>query len=158
MFECRIDQTHHIISFPIGSPGYLVCQFHSDKGRPVRINLCLSLSPIGQLKDERALLAILRCTSPYPIMLIHGTSFQKKVWKAVQGIPFGKTLAYGEIAKILGLRCPRAIGQALKKNAHPLLIPCHRVIKENGDIGGYSQGINVKKALLEFEHAYSRHE
>ena len=65
------------------------------------------------------------------------TPFQIKVYEIVKRIPKGKTMTYGEIAIKLKTS-PRAIGQALKRNPFPIKIPCHRVIKSNGKIGGYT--------------------
>ena len=81
------------------------------------------------------------------------TEFEKKVYKAVLKIPIGETRTYKWVAKAIGHpRASRAIGQALKKNPFPLIIPCHRVIKSSGDVGNYSGGgRKVKKALLDLE-------
>ncbi|MEM2176947.1 MAG: methylated-DNA--[protein]-cysteine S-methyltransferase [Archaeoglobaceae archaeon] len=76
-------------------------------------------------------------------------AFTKKVLERVLKIPYGKTITYGELAKDLK-SSPRAIGQALKRNTIAVLIPCHRVVAKNS-IGGYSWGIEIKKALLRLE-------
>ncbi|HID42914.1 MAG TPA: methylated-DNA--[protein]-cysteine S-methyltransferase [Archaeoglobaceae archaeon] len=77
------------------------------------------------------------------------SDFSISVLEKVRKIPYGETLSYGEIAKILKTG-PRAVGQALKRNPVPVIIPCHRIVGVKG-IGGYSQGINLKKILLELE-------
>lgn len=84
--------------------------------------------------------------------LPNGTPFQQKVWHEITKIPYGKTRTYKEIATAIGspLSC-RAVGQACKKNPIPILIPCHRVIRSDGSIGGYSRGIKKKRQLLEME-------
>ena len=84
--------------------------------------------------------------------LLKGISFQKKVWLELKKIKFGKTKSYGEIAKKLKLS-PRHIGKICAQNRIPLFIPCHRVIRSNGSIGGFSAigGIILKKKLLDFE-------
>ena len=81
-----------------------------------------------------------------------GTAFQKKVWQALQQIPFGQVLRYGEMADKLSSG-PRAIGGACGKNPLPVLIPCHRVIAADGSLGGYSgqDGIDTKRFLLDLE-------
>jgi methylated-DNA-[protein]-cysteine S-methyltransferase len=84
----------------------------------------------------------------------HGTNFQKRVCYALQDIPSGKTLTYGELAKKLNSH-PRAVGQALKRNPLPILLPCHRVVSQTG-IGGFSGArdgakITSKQWLLNHE-------
>lgn len=83
-----------------------------------------------------------------------GTPFQQKVWQALGKIPFGKTRNYQEIAH--HINCPkafRAVGNANGKNPIALLVPCHRVVTKNANIGGYSAGIWRKEALLKLEKA-----
>ena len=91
----------------------------------------------------------LPCNVPriYP----QGTDFQKRVWTALLTIPYGETLSYGEIAKMVGCRSAQAVGQAVGANPSALFIPCHRVIAAHGQIGGYEYGIEIKKRLLELE-------
>lgn len=83
-----------------------------------------------------------------------GTAFQKKVWAALQTIPYGQVLRYGEMAERLDSG-PRAIGGACGKNPLPVVIPCHRVIAADGSLGGYSgqDGLETKKFLLTLEGA-----
>ena len=80
-----------------------------------------------------------------------GTNFQKRVWTALLTIPYGETLSYGEIAKMVDCRSAQAVGQAVGANPIALIIPCHRVIASNGQLGGYAYGIKIKKRLLELE-------
>ncbi|MEK6680127.1 MAG: methylated-DNA--[protein]-cysteine S-methyltransferase [Nitrospirota bacterium] len=83
---------------------------------------------------------------------LKGTSFEKKVWKALLRIPYGRTKSYGEIAKEIGLpNGARAVGNACGKNPIPIIIPCHRVIAGNDGLGGYTGGIGIKKRLLRIE-------
>ena len=83
-----------------------------------------------------------------------GTEFQKKVWAALQGIPYGETRSYGEIAAQVGNpKASRAVGMANNKNPVAIVVPCHRVIGKNGSLTGYAGGIDVKKKLLELEGA-----
>ena len=87
---------------------------------------------------------------------IAGTEFQKKVWKELQKIPYGKTASYKKIAeKVGGSSYVRAVGRANSQNPIPIIIPCHRVINTNGKIGGYSLGISIKEKLLELEGSLS---
>ena len=79
--------------------------------------------------------------------------FQEKVLQIVKKIPKGKTLTYKKVAELSGRpRAWRAVGNILNKNKN-LKIPCHRVIRSNGKIGGFNQGIKKKTALLEKEKA-----
>ena len=81
-----------------------------------------------------------------------GTEFQKRVWDALEKIPFGKTLSYLELAKQLGdVKAIRAVASANGKNPLWIVIPCHRVIGSNGDLTGYAGGIHRKKWLLAHE-------
>lgn len=82
----------------------------------------------------------------------HGTAFQKKVWAALEKIPFGKTRSYGEIAAEIGTAA-RALGGACGRNPIPVIIPCHRVLGSNGAMGGYSgiDGVETKEFLLRHE-------
>ena len=80
-----------------------------------------------------------------------GTPFQQRVWQALLTIPYGKTISYGEIAKMVDCRSAQAVGQAVGRNPIALIIPCHRVIAAHGKIGGYEYGIEIKKQLLELE-------
>lgn len=83
-----------------------------------------------------------------------GTAFQKKVWKALSRIPYGKTFSYKDVAvRIRNPKAIRAVGTANGKNPVCIIVPCHRVISNDGSIGGYSGGIGIKKRLLELEAA-----
>jgi len=86
------------------------------------------------------------------------TFFQKKVYQVIRKIPEGKTLTYREVAKKAGFpRAWRAVGNVLNKN-RDLKIPCHRVIRSNGKIGGYRNGIKKKIELLKKEKIIIRKE
>ena len=84
---------------------------------------------------------------------LKGTNFQIKVWKEIAKIPKGKTKSYKEIAIAIGRpNSSRAVANACGKNPYPIEIPCHRVIRSNGEIGGYSAGgSKVKRILLSKE-------
>lgn len=80
------------------------------------------------------------------------TDFQLRVFEETLKIPWGEVRTYAWVAKRIGSPgAGRAVGSALKKNPYPLLIPCHRVVRANGDMGGYSRGKQVKRKLLQFE-------
>ena len=85
---------------------------------------------------------------------LSGTSFQLKVWKYLKKIPKGKVKTYLEVAKAIGKpKAIRAVANAIGKNPFPTKIPCHRVIKSDGNLGGYSGkgGIKEKRRLLASE-------
>ena len=86
-----------------------------------------------------------------------GTSFQQRVWQILQEIPYGKTMTYGEIAQRIAKEkgvetfSAQAVGQAVGKNPISILIPCHRVLGENGALTGYAGGVHRKEQLLQLE-------
>ena len=83
----------------------------------------------------------------------HGTDFQKKVWKALLRIEYGKTAAYSEIAEMIGNpKASRAVGMANSKNPIPIIIPCHRIIGKNGSLTGFGGGLKIKQFLLDLEN------
>lgn len=85
-------------------------------------------------------------------LYLKGTDFQKKVWKELLKIPFGKTISYGEVAKrIKNPKAVRAVGQAVGKNPISIVVPCHRVIGSDGSLTGYASGLHRKKWLLKHE-------
>jgi len=83
---------------------------------------------------------------------IRATVFQRRVWTYLQSIPFGATRSYGDVAKAIGQpRASRAVARACATNPVAVAIPCHRVVREDGNISGYRWGVERKKALLEME-------
>jgi methylated-DNA-[protein]-cysteine S-methyltransferase len=81
-----------------------------------------------------------------------GTPFQREVWAALRGIPFGTTASYAEIARRIGRpRAVRAVGAANARNPIAILVPCHRVIGADGSLTGYAGGLERKRALLALE-------
>ena len=84
-----------------------------------------------------------------------GSDFQKKVWAALQNIPYGKKCSYKDIAIAVGNeKASRAVGGANHLNPIAILIPCHRVIGSNGNLTGYAGGVDLKEKLLELESRY----
>ena len=85
-------------------------------------------------------------------ILFHGNSIQKKIWRELKKIKKGRIKTYGEIAKKLKIS-PRYVGRVCGENNHVLVIPCHRIIRSDRTLGGFSapEGIKLKKKLLEFE-------
>ena len=90
-------------------------------------------------------------------MKLKGTKFQLKVWRYLKTIPKGKVKTYLDVAKSIGKpRAFRAVANAVGKNPYPLKIPCHRVIRSDGSLGGYSGkgGISKKRQLLKSEKVF----
>lgn len=85
-----------------------------------------------------------------------GTPFQRRVWAALDTVPFGQTRTYGEIATALGQpTASRAVGLANGRNPLPIIVPCHRVIGANGKLTGYAGGLARKQWLLTHEQGVS---
>lgn len=86
-----------------------------------------------------------------------GTVFQRKVWREIQSIPSGEVRTYAELADMVGQpNAVRAVASACAKNSIALLIPCHRVVRSDGTLGGYRWGVRRKEALLNAEATRSR--
>ena len=87
-------------------------------------------------------------------MKLEGTHFQRTVWNEISKIPMGETRTYKDLAIAIGKpNSSRAVANACGKNPYPVIIPCHRVIRSDGKLGGYSGvgGIKKKKELLKLE-------
>ena len=104
---------------------------------------------VGFLAEPRAALAL-------PLDL-RGTAFQRRVWEALQAIPFGQTRTYGEMAVAIGApKAVRAVARACAQNHVSLAVPCHRVVGKDGDLTGYRWGVPRKRALLAQEKAAAK--
>ena len=89
---------------------------------------------------------------------VQGTAFQRRVWLALQEIPPGDTISYADIASRIGKpKAARAVAQACAANTLAVAIPCHRVVRSNGDLGGYRWGVERKRALIEQERGRPPH-
>ena len=97
------------------------------------------------------------CKRPCDIPRLNplGTDFQRRVWQSLFSVFYGQTTTYGRIAEMVGCRSARAVGQAIGRNPIALIIPCHRVVGANGNLGGYAYGIDRKIQLLELEKQYA---
>ena len=85
-----------------------------------------------------------------------GSAFQQKVWAALTGIPYGRTISYLELSKRIGnVKAIRAVGTTNGNNSLPIIVPCHRVIGSDGSLTGYSGELWRKKWLLEHEAKYA---
>jgi methylated-DNA-[protein]-cysteine S-methyltransferase len=86
-----------------------------------------------------------------------GTDFQRTVWHALAGIPFGETISYAQLASRIGSpNAMRAVGAANGRNPIPIVLPCHRVIGADGSLTGFGGGLPTKRFLLELEGALPR--
>lgn len=89
----------------------------------------------------------------FKIDIRQGTIFQKRVWRKLMSIPFGKVRSYQWLASEIGRpKAFRAAGNANSKNPIPIIVPCHRIIRKNGETGGFTGGTHLKNYLLELEN------
>ncbi len=85
-------------------------------------------------------------------LMLRGTSFQVRAWRALQQIPYGATRSYAEQARAIGApKAVRAVGSANGRNPIPIVVPCHRVIGSNGKLTGFGGGLSMKRWLLDLE-------
>jgi AraC family transcriptional regulator of adaptative response/methylated-DNA-[protein]-cysteine methyltransferase len=90
---------------------------------------------------------------------VQATAFKWRVWQALRAIPYGSTRSYSQIAADIGQpAATRAVARACATNPVALVVPCHRVVRENGDLGGYRWGVARKQSLLEQERVTASHE
>ncbi|MBS0169666.1 MAG: methylated-DNA--[protein]-cysteine S-methyltransferase [Nitrospira sp.] len=113
--------------------------------------------PAGVIVEEakRQLLAYLDGTGrefSFPVDWSAGTTFQRKVWKAITKIPYGRLRSYQWVAmRVGGKQYARAVGMALGANPVPIVVPCHRIVAHDGSLGGFSCGLPLKRRLLKLE-------
>jgi methylated-DNA-[protein]-cysteine S-methyltransferase len=89
-------------------------------------------------------------------LALEGTAFQRRVWEALTGIPFGTTISYAELARRVAMpKAMRAVGAANGRNPISIVVPCHRVIGADGSLTGYGGGLPRKRWLLELEGTYA---
>lgn len=148
----------------VGSFGERLCMCdwtHSQKHeanrrrlvRLLRADFAEGLTPVieraaAQLDEY---FAALRRTFDVPL-LFAGTEFQKKVWETLLTIPYGHTISYGEMARLIGMsKAVRAVAAAVGANAISIIAPCHRITGSNGALTGYAGGLEAKRFLLELE-------
>lgn len=104
-------------------------------------------------KEVDEYLSGVRIKFDIPIIML-GTDFQKEVWTALLQIPYGRKASYLDLAKAIKKpRAVRAVAAANGANAIALVIPCHRIIASNGELGGYGGGLRVKRQLLQLEES-----
>lgn len=92
-------------------------------------------------------------------LCMHGSAFDREVWRQLQRIPFGEIQSYGQIAAAIGKpKASRAVGGACSRNPLLIVVPCHRVIAGTGKLTGFAAGLAVKQALLAHEGWKTEHE
>ncbi|HSB44107.1 MAG TPA: methylated-DNA--[protein]-cysteine S-methyltransferase [Nitrospira sp.] len=98
-----------------------------------------------------------RTSFTLPLDLSAGTAFQRRVWRALQNISYGYLHSYQELAALVGgPQYARAVGNAVGANPLPIVIPCHRIVSQDGSLGGFSCGLPAKRRLLALEGSLSR--
>ncbi len=157
-----MDCYWHEVDSPVGrlfltGDGQALTRLHfQSPGRPMRPER-------GWRRAEAPFTAVCRQLTEYfagtrrefsVTLALAGTDFQLTVWRALQAIPYGETVSYGELAKRIGQpTAPRAVGLANGSNPIPIIVPCHRVIGADGSLTGFGGGIPTKRKLLVLEGA-----
>ena len=148
----------------IESPFQTFAAWVDDEGRLLRFNLratgAAKVDPAAE-NNSRKLAPVQKQVNEYAAgkrrdfefeLAAEGPEFDRKVWKALLGIPFGTTTSYGAIARKIGHpNAARAVGAANGANPIALIVPCHRVIGADGSLTGYGGGLPLKRKLLEHE-------
>jgi AraC family transcriptional regulator of adaptative response/methylated-DNA-[protein]-cysteine methyltransferase len=107
---------------------------------------------MAQWRDKLSSLIRGQETNPSLPLDIRATAFQRRVWEALQRIPRGETRSYSAVAKKIGMpKATRAVARACATNPVAVAIPCHRVVRQDGELGGYRWGIARKEQLLAME-------
>jgi len=142
-----------------------VCGLHFLEGGSDPESALRTDWPMASLREERSATAALaaRIFDPLAVrrgkplaLLVKGSNFQLKVWRALLGLPFGALATYGGVARGIGApAAARAVGSAIGANPIAWLIPCHRVIRESGELSRYRWGAERKAAMLAWEAARS---
>jgi methylated-DNA-[protein]-cysteine S-methyltransferase len=129
-------------------------EFDARRVRPSRGTAAAQAQLERAVRQVRQYFAGQRKEFDLPLDL-EGTEHQTRVWRALQEIPFGRTLTYGELTHKLGLprTAARAVGRACATNPVPVVVPCHRVIGGDGKLHGFGGGLWRKQALLELEQS-----
>jgi methylated-DNA-[protein]-cysteine S-methyltransferase len=133
--------------------------YMQDGRKPKRIvtNWSESAAPFADLKRQlEEYFAGERTTFDVPLAP-EGAPFEREVWRALEEIPYGETVSYGEIARRVGQpTAARAVGTANGRNPIAVIVPCHRVIGADGSLTGYGGGLQRKRLLLDLEQGQAR--
>lgn len=151
-----------VVPSPIGKlklvasdSGLVAILWENDNPRRVRLSVLVERTDHPTLlraeKELEEYFAGVRDSFTIPLDM-RGTEFQKRVWEALLGIPFGQTRTYGQLAHQLGNpRATRAVGAANGRNPLAILVPCHRVVGFSGKLTGFAGGLDAKAHLLKLE-------
>ena len=142
--------------------GFVPLRVHFQNGKLIRITLesieqkrptnCSADIYAPFLKGLLTGMALEKFPVPFKLT---GSPFQRHVWHLTMAIKHGETKTYGQLAKAASCASAQAVGQALKKNPLPIIVPCHRVVGKKGELTGFSAGIEIKRILLQFERMTS---
>jgi AraC family transcriptional regulator of adaptative response/methylated-DNA-[protein]-cysteine methyltransferase len=145
----------------VGRTGRGVCAVLLDEPERLLADLAAEFPGAALACDDEGLRewasvvvdAVAGHTSNAPVPLdLRGTDFQRRVWAELQRVPLGETASYAEIAARIGRpTATRAVARACATNHAAVVVPCHRVVRTDGGLGGYKWGIERKRALLESE-------
>lgn len=136
-----------------------ICALSIGDSEEVLVNSLHREFPNAQITESESVRQRLASVQDYfkgrevnlPIDL-RGTDFQLRVWSALRSIPYGETRTYNEVASMIGKpKAFRAVANACAANHIPLIVPCHRVVRSDGSMGGYALGVERKRYLLEME-------
>jgi methylated-DNA-[protein]-cysteine S-methyltransferase len=145
---CWYDSPIGILKIAEDDQGITEVSFQEEIGADQKEGSLYLEKTLRQLEEY---FAGIRRSFDVPLSL-KGTEFQKKVWHALMNVPYGKTACYQEVAAMIGNeKASRAIGNANHHNPVVIIVPCHRVIRADGSIGGYGGGVERKKYLLNLE-------
>jgi methylated-DNA-[protein]-cysteine S-methyltransferase len=160
--EALVTLSYKFVVSPIGKlklvasdEGLVAILWDNDNPRRVRLSELVQRIDhpilIGAEKELNEYFAGKRDGFTVPLDM-RGTHFQKQVWEALLGIPFGETRTYGQLANQLGNpKATRAVGAANGRNPLAILVPCHRVIGASGKLTGFAGGLEAKAHLLRLE-------
>ena len=158
-----------LLKFPLGrillakrNQGLCLVHFVRDESQLQKITESLQKKGLSLKLDENRFLVEKKLFSRYfrgekedftslSLDFISGTPYQKKIWLEARKIPFGQVKSYKFLAERLKHRGYRSVGQAIGQNPLLIVIPCHRVIKSDGTLGGFGGGLDVKEFLLRLE-------
>jgi methylated-DNA-[protein]-cysteine S-methyltransferase len=156
---------HTTVDSPIGpllllGDGKALCGLYMQEGRkPVRVSSAWQAAEEPFAEARRQLdeyFAGERVAFDLPLAA-KGSEFERRVWNALEEIPYGETQSYGEVAERVGAPgAARAVGLANGRNPISIVVPCHRVIGANGTLTGYGGGLERKRFLLELEQGTLR--
>jgi len=145
----------------IASTGKGLCKLDLLVGEKQFINTVSSRFRAKVTRNDEAMQPVIKALEryfegdPMPSNIaldLRGTPFQKKIWSQLLKIPHGETRSYKQIAIAIGTpTAPRAVGNAVGSNPVAIIVPCHRVLRSDGSLGGFGYGVDIKKKLLRLE-------